>query len=102
MAVEDPSNWSKAFDYAWAAVLVLVGLLWKGQSATIKSNKEATDKDIQRVENTQERILSHINDLFRNAERDRADMRMALDSHARRSEERHLELIERIHERRQD
>lgn len=65
----------KLLDWAWAGVLGLASLVWKSQNEKIEAaHKEIT---IQR---------GHVESLFEK-----------LEAHARRSEDRHVELMTALH-----
>jgi len=77
----------KILDFAWAVVLALVGVVWKQQSRKIEEMQLAHDKDIREVssEVTRQRDVS-------------AKIFDRLEEHARRSEDRHMEVVRLIHE----
>ena len=63
----------RVLDWAWAAILALLSILWKGQDSRIK--------DIER------RQVHDTEALFNK-----------LDEHGKRSEERHLQLLTALHD----
>jgi hypothetical protein len=85
-AEQDPGIWKTAFDFAWAGVAALGGLVWKSQNEKISAQGE----EIKRGRDVQAK-------LFDKLESTQHDFRDALEAHARRSEERHIELLSVLH-----
>lgn len=73
---DDPSFWKTAFEWAWAVVATLGGLVWKSQNEKIEG--QAKEIDRQR---------DNISKLFDK-----------LETHGQRSEDRHHELLKAIHQ----
>lgn len=110
-------------DYIWVPASALVGFFWKHNERQHEKLWEATealrnhtsdgystlnDRVMEHIDGTVAEIKDenrrridkmdeHITKLFENAEKDRATFRDALDNYARRSEERHIELLQTIH-----
>lgn len=110
-------------DYLWVPAAALVGFFWKHNEREHDKLWEATDKlrahtsdgystlndrvmdhidvTVSEIKNENRRRIDkmdqHITKLFENAEKDRSTFREALENYARRSEERHIELLQTIH-----
>lgn len=110
-------------DYVWIPLAAAAGFFWKHNESEHEKLWEATDKlrthtsdgystlndrvmdhidvTVSEIKDENRRRIDkmdqHITKLFENAEKDRSTFREALDNYARRSEERHIELLQTIH-----
>ncbi len=84
-------------DYAWTVVLALIGVVWRQQSARIddaasdaakalEAHMQSDDRRFQALHEEQNLQRQHIAKLFDK-----------LEEHSRRSEDRHVELLNALH-----
>lgn len=90
----------RVVDGLFTGVVILGGWLWAGMVGYVKELKQELRNDIQRVERD---MRQEVKSLHECKDRDRSDLfdaldqlRRYLDEHARRSEERHLEVIKAL------
>lgn len=61
--------------------------------ATVERTMQTVRGEDKKILDEQNTIRDHVTKLFENAEKDRAAFREALETHARRSDDRHSELL---------
>jgi len=119
----EPTTLELFRDWVWAPTCALIAWAWKhndGEHKMLWKKHDAIRKDLSeghsvlnnrimealdtRVNDAKaesdkryDRMADHITKLFENAERDRAAFRDALFEHSRRSEERHIEVLQTLH-----
>lgn len=88
MSIDPDSAW-KIFDYAWAVVAGLLGLVWKSQNDKLVDLRADMDKQMQAQKDELDKQRANIAKLFDK-----------LEDAQRRAEDRHHKLLEAIHDRR--
>lgn len=83
----DPSFFKQLFEYAWAGVLALGGLLWKGQVAKLAETKA----DFNKKFDEHDKELEHQRDIA-------AKLFDKIDEHSKQSAQRHIELLQALHD----
>ena len=87
--------------WGWAGVMALVGYIWKSQDEKIASTKTALQYDLHtvdsRLSNRIEAVETAANDEMKMQRGNIAKLFDKLEEHARRSEDRHHELLTAIH-----
>lgn len=88
MNIDNDSAW-KIFDYAWAVLAALLGLIWKSQNDKLADLRK--DMEVRMADHKEEldKQRTNIAKLFDK-----------LEESNRRAEERHHKLLEAIHARR--
>lgn len=88
----------KLFDYAWAVVLALVGLVWKQQEKKIEDITTAMNARVADLKMDHDTKIDEISTELGRHRDVMAKIFDKLEEHGRRSEDRHLEVVRLIHE----
>jgi phosphoribosylanthranilate isomerase len=87
-----------AFDHAWAAVLALVGVVWKQNQSAMKAQAESSAEALQAHEKEDERRFEDLRDEQQLQRSHIGKLFDKLEEHGKRSEDRHVELLKALHE----
>ena len=93
----DSVFWVLIKDFVWLPLLTLIGYTWNEQNNKIKDVKKVTLEKISEIAKV---ASDEANALRREIDRERdigAKLFDKLDEHARRSEDRHIELLKALH-----
>lgn len=85
-------------DHAWAAVLVLIGVVWKQQGAAIKKQEETSAAALKAHAAEDERQFKSLHDEQQMQRGYIGKLFDELKEQGQRSEDRHLELLRELHQ----
>lgn len=86
----------KLFDYAWAVIGALIGVVWNMLNARIKENKLHHEKELHTAVTTLDRRISENSDEADTQRTHIAKLFDKLEQHSKDSFTRHIELMNAI------
>lgn len=87
----------KIFEYAWAAVMALVGVVYKSHKDELKAMRKHLDEKIEYAERRMDGIDKDTNSELTTQRGHIAKIYDKLEENSRRAEDRHVELLKAIH-----
>lgn len=88
---------AKLLDWGWAIIFALVGFVWKSQNEKIDRLEKAQGERIEKLEEAHSKRIDETNEEVSVQRGHIAKLFDKLEDHARRSEDRHHELLKAIH-----
>lgn len=95
---DDAGIFRWALDHAWAAVLALLALVWRQQGAAMKDASAAAAKDLEAHGKEDERQFNALHEEQKLQRAHIAKLFDRIEEQGRRSEDRHVELLNALHE----